>query len=579
MFFAAWWRDGRPTAEPIALGVRAMLDAPGAVRANQGAASVAAWAPGCLERQGQAFVAYAVESKAGRAPRGHPSVQWDGGTLRGILGPLPEYPLYYVRAPGDRYILLCSRLEPLARLLPEAPLNTQRLVYVLRSAEVPGLDPATTAYAGIRRLRPCETLIANQEGVRIERNVPRIGTTYRRGRPEDLAFEMREQLDRAVGRAMDGAKRVAVFVSGGLDSSAVLALAAARCRGATRAELKALSVQFAAPEDDRPYFDELMEALGMTPVRRSPRDVGKWLEQSLGFDGQPGQASSTCLFLMLSSVAVECKADATLHGGIGDNIVGGTIPYAQLALRGHPLAAVIAAWRMRVPWPTTAWGRVRSLVLAPLLPRRVSRWRRRRAAHAPWLTARSIALLNRCQDSAPPPHPLPDTPDAWMRALCDDEGEIDSADCAGQVLALTGCAPVDVFLDSEFIRFVLQIDPILLSHGHEYRGLYRLAMKGVLPERLRTRQDKGRFEPGVAAAALGADAVDMLRDLASLQSLRGRGLVDPIPFGPIFDLWLAAVRRGERVDSDPADERWEQVWQLLSIEAFLRKHGRGRDLA
>jgi hypothetical protein len=133
-------------------------------------------------------------------------------------------------------------------------------------------------------------------------------------------------------------------------------------------------------------------------------------------------------------------------------------------------------------------------------------------------------------------------------------------------------------MDLDLVRFVLELDPILLSHGHEYRGLYRLAMKGFLPESVRNRQDKARYEPAIAETVLGSEVLDVVEELASLAHLASRGLVDPAPVKQFFIAWLAAVRRGERTGPDPADERWELVWQLLSVEAFLREHGRGRDL-
>ncbi len=84
-------------------------------------------------------------------------------------------------------------------------------------------------------------------------------------------------------------------------------------------------------------------------------------------------------------------------------------------------------------------------------------------------------------------------------------------------------------------------------------------MKGLLPEAVRTRQDKGYFAPGVAAAIVAADGIDVLRDLSSLDALATRDLVDPAHFRPQFDRWIAAVRRGERDEGDPGDERWEQT--------------------
>ncbi len=46
----------------------------------------------------------------------------------------------------------------------------------------------------------------------------------------------------------------------------------------------------------------------------------------------------------------------------------------------------------------------------------------------------------------------------------------DVADVGGQVLAETKAGAFDVFMDFDFVRFMLSLDPVLLSHGDEYRG-------------------------------------------------------------------------------------------------------------
>ncbi len=580
MFFAAWWHPSLPRDDSIESRVRALLDSPHSTRAEGLTATIAVWSPARLERLGRKDVAYAAEGPDGVMLQAQPSVELEAETLTATVGPLLSYPLYYCRGADDEYVFLCSRLEPLARLRPQAALRTDRLLYVMRSSQgAADPDPGATVYSGIRCLRPCETLTAGSAGVRLNRHVPRLSAGYLAGKPKDLAIELRRQIERAVDRAMGSAGRVAVFVSGGMDSSGVLAVAAARSRSAGARELIPLSVQFASPGDDRPYLEELATDLAVTPVRLTARDAGKWVERSLYADGQPATVSTACMFLALSEAAVNRHVDISLCASMGDNLLGGPLPFAQLALRGHPVAAVTAAVRLRAPWETTACTRVRSLILSPLVPPNVFR-RRRRRARAPWLSRYSLSRLDRAYDAAErSARSLPDSPDEWMRALCDDPDQCDSADGAGQMFSLTGCAPFDVFMDLDFVRFVLQIDPVLLSYGNEYRGLYRAAMKGILPERIRRRQDKSGFESGVAGAIASSDAFELFRDLLSLRALASSGLVEAAPLKPILDLCLAGVRRGERTTRDPSDEYWAQVWQLVSVEAFLREHGKGRDLA
>ncbi len=578
MLFAAWWQPGRALPEPLWSAVSGVLQSPGAARFAVANAALAVWLPYSLETDGPAATVWPGPRSESMPLPGHPGVCLVRDTLTIAAGPLPQYPLYYARGIGEQYLLACSRLEPLASLFPQAALNGERMVSLMEGGV--DLDTDATVYAGLKRLRPCETIVAGRGEVRVTRAFPHLRDTYRRGKVEDLAAELRHHLDAAVGRAIGCSNRVAVFVSGGLDSSGVLALAAARCRAACGREVEALSVQHPGPGDDRPYFTELTTSLGLPPVRLSPRDAGPWFARSLLVDAQPVASPSLCLGVLLGTTAVERGADVVLTGTSGDRICGGPFPFSNLARRGHLVDAASAALRVRIPWQMSPARRLWSLVFSPLVPPALRRMRHRFARKPHWMTRQARDLLGRCRTAAER-HigALPDTPDAWMERLCTWDYLLDNADLHSQLATVVGCAPVDVFLDFEFVRFMLELDPLVLSHGHQDRGLYRLAMKGVLPERVRTREDKGDFEPAVGAAAVAANAFETLGDLSSLRALATLGLVDPAPFRPAFNACLTALRRGAIEHDNGADEQIVPAWQLLSVEAFVREYGKGRSLS
>lgn len=580
MILGFWSFAARPIPEPLGSRLVALLETAGRTRVDAEWGSLAAWLPARLEtkKKGEA-IGWAVSGAEGHVPPGLPSVHLEGDTLTIAAPAVPQFPLYWVRSRDDSYVIVCSCLEPLSRLLPRASLSAQRIVCNIAGAV--DADRGATVYAGIRRLLPSECVVASSHGVRVERSLPRIGPRYRGGRVEDLAVELRDQLDAAVGRAIGPSGRVAVLASGGLDSSGVLALAAARC-GQTGRLLRAISLQSKGPGDDRPYFALLTEALGVVPVLLRPADAGKWVQKALCSDGQPAcGGAAACLDMLFYETAASLGADIALCGSAGDYLCGGPLPFAQLARRGHIVAALMGALRVRLPWSLSPWGRVRSMVLRPFLPKALLRARSARAERRRWMTRRFRDLLESCRHAADRnARRMPDTPDEWMAEWCEGNECVlpNIADVGGQALAVTKAAVFDVFLDFDLVRFVLEIDPVLLCHGHEYRGLYRLAMKGILPESIRTRQDKAGYDPAIAAAILASDGLETLDDLSSLEALAAAGLVDPSHFRPIFNRWLGAVRRGEREESDPGDECGPQVWQLLSAEAFLRQHGAGRDL-
>jgi hypothetical protein len=556
--------------------VDALVESTGARRVWRGNAMLAVWAPSILE--GGSDVDLASSGRWASHPRARCVAD---GALRLDAGPLPQYPLYYTSDGRGELLVACSRLASLLALLPEVKLSTRRLVCLLSAPT--DIDSDATAYQGVKRLRPCESVVADRNGVHVERVFPHIAGRYRRGRPQDLAAEFRHRLDAAVDTAVGASRRVAVLVSGGLDSSGVLSLAAARF-SSDRA-LTAISVQYAAPGDDRPYFAEVVRALKVHAELRPARDAGLWFRQSLCADAQPVVLGTTCLDMLQCATASAWSADVTLSGVSGDRVSGGPLPYAQLARRGHILEAVRGALRVRVPWSMSASSRLREFVVGPLLPRWMlpSVWwppRRRRCAPPEWMTRRSAEIFLEVEEaSANRSRVLPDSPDAWMKDLCSHHMLPDMADLGGQVAAVTGCAPVDVFLNHELVRFVFELDPQILSYGDEYRGLYRLAMRGILPEKVRTRQSKARYEPAVAAAAAASNCMDELRGLATFEELGVRGLVEPAALRASFNEWLAVVALGERDYPLGADARFCQIWDLLTVEAFLREHGRGRQLA
>jgi asparagine synthase (glutamine-hydrolysing) len=582
VFFAVWWR-GERRLPSLASRVEALLQRSGRVLVEEANAAVAAWPPGRIKRAGGLTIASAASTRSGGSLPGHPSVRLEGHVLVIAAGPLPQYPAYYAVAEDGSYLLACSQLGQLVTLLPTAPLNAQRLVSLIAY----GFDTDTdaTPYVGIRRLRPSETIVGDRDGLRVSREFPRIAGRYRVGNPKDLAVELRQRLDAAVKRAIGDADRVAVFVSGGLDSSGVLALAAADCRGAPDKELDAISIEFAGPGDDRPHFAQLVSLLGLAPVRLRPQDAAPLFRQSMCADAQPNTVAAAPLDLLQCVTAIERRADVVMTGVYGDVICGGLHPFVgftQQARRGHFLTAVNGALRLPLPWHVGPLLRLR-YALSPLIPegvRRVKLSLARAPVGPAWLTSRARELLAKSWEvHQRAVGPLPATPDGWWQYVCTNGYMADNMDTAGQAATLTHCFPVDVFRDVEFARFMLELDPALLSYGQQYRGLYRLAMKGLLPETLRTRRDKGSFEPAIAAAAIAGEGIDILRDLSSLEALASRGLADPERLRPTFDACLAMLRRGERGEELPVDEHIQDVWQLLSVEAFLRERGRGRELA
>jgi hypothetical protein len=198
--------------------------------------------------------------------------------------------------------------------------------------------------------------------------------------------------------------------------------------------------------------------------------------------------------------------------------------------------------------------------------------RLRKLREHPWLSKDAIDMYVRARDASPRDLP-PASPDEVVAQLCNASFSAGFADAGGQFVSATGCICPDIYHDPEVVTFLARVDPLVANLGGEERGLYRLAMKGVLPESLRTRQDKAMFEPAIARAALAGDGLATMRELSSLSALSSLGLVDVDRFRPEADACLAAVSRGMGGGADLMVYRWEPFWRTLAAEAFARQWG------
>jgi hypothetical protein len=363
-------------------------------------------------------------------------------------------------------------------------------------------DPSATPFEGVRRVRPCERLDVGPAGLRTTIAIPRLGDSYVRGSSLTVSRMLRDAIEDALERATAGARRVGIHAGGGLDSSGLLALALMASRRNGGPDVEALTLDFPSPGDDRPHMKELCRSLGIEPVRLDPGGASPFFSKGFCVDAQPGFVSSSCFEPQLAQAAAARGHDVVLHGTQGDALLGPLHGPAILAKRGRIFRASFAAARLRLPWESTPASRVMDLALlpairarVPLSVRRVARRVRRVRVH--WLSRDATEMFLRACDAGRQA-PVPASPDELVRARCEGSAATDYADSNAQVGSVTGSVPFDVYYDPELVRFLSRIDPMLLNHGDDFRGLFRLAMKGILPETLHT--------PGQGAARASGGA-------------------------------------------------------------------------
>jgi asparagine synthase (glutamine-hydrolysing) len=147
---------------------------------------------------------------------------WDRGKRRLLLARdrLGVKPVYYYR--NDRFLAFASEIKSLLEIesIPRE-VDLESLDMYLSLRYVPG---PRTMFKNIFRLQPGHILMADDSGVRITKYWDINYTELEPRSPQDLLERFRELLEESVRMRLISEVPLGVFLSGGLDSSAILAM-------------------------------------------------------------------------------------------------------------------------------------------------------------------------------------------------------------------------------------------------------------------------------------------------------------------------------------------------------------------
>lgn len=494
---------------------------------------------------------------------------WDARRTTLILARdrLGKKPLLYAERDGE--LLFASEHDALLAGLGGSPAEDPTAIHLyLRLGYVPA---PYDAFKGVRKLRPAHVLVWRNGAVSDESywRPPSPGSL--RIEEEEATEELHRLLGRAVRRRLIADVPVGAFLSGGVDSSAVVATMA---RAA--AKVRTFSIGF-----DDPRYSELPHARRI--AERFGTEHHEFVVQPMALDvlpelvrryGEPYADSSAVPTYFLSKLTRQ-HVTVALNGDGGDELFGGYERYfaAMLAssLDRVPLflrAPTFRAVSRILPdsiFPESPLRRARRFLAAAALPARERYVRWLSVFEAPQLADLLADGLMRRDDGE------------MQRVLADRDG-VGSADPLGnaQLLDILLYLPDDLlvkvdiasmanslevrcpFLDRELVEFALRLPTELKIRRGERKYLLKRAFDGILPGENMYRRKQGFAVP--IGAWFRGDLRGHVEGILLSQRALDRGLFR-----------RAALEQLVREHTTGRVDHTHRVWTLLMLELWFRE--------
>jgi asparagine synthase (glutamine-hydrolysing) len=495
---------------------------------------------------------------------------WDRARERLLLARdrLGIKPLYYAQT--ERELVFASEIKAILAGGARRPaFNTAVLPEFLANRFVAGTE---TFFHGVQKLLPGRTLTWSRADGLAERRYWRVPTELDdSGTLAGVAGEVRTELEAAVRSHLMSDVPLGLFLSGGIDSSALAALMAPMAAE----PIRTFSVGFAdADANELPYARLVARAVGAVhrEVVVSPTGSLIWHED------EPIAFTSSVPLYFVSRLARE-DVKVVLTGEGSDELFLGYHRYrvtawndrASRIYRGLLPAALRAGVRRRVdrlPFSLRRYAARTFLALEPG-PRELfcenfavfpTAMQRRLLADPMLLAARDpYADALRCYE---------DGAGGTLERMSQADLQTYLVELLMKQDQMSMAASIESrvpFLDHRFVEFAAAIPGRLKVRGWRTKAVLREALRDLVPREILTRPKmgfpvpvgrwlRGRFWPLVEELVLGREAL-------------GRGLFEP-----------AELRRLAEAHRAGAAEHGDRLWLLLNLEIWQRIFLDGQDV-
>jgi asparagine synthase (glutamine-hydrolysing) len=463
-------------------------------------------------------------------------------------------PLSYLAVSGG--VIYCSELRSLLALNYAAVrVSSASVMQYLAYGYVP--DPGSI-FEGVRKLPPGHVLTWQEGGgLKVRRYWAPPRPDPAPAAEVDLVEGLRDRLDVAVAAHLESDVPLGAFLSGGLDSSTVVALMSRHASGRVRT----FSIGFAEQDyDESKAAKAIAAAIGTNHTELILRpDVEQALEAFAPMFDEPFADSSAIPTFFVAQLARQ-SVTVALSGDGGDELFGGYTRYGETLRHSERFKAVRrlgAALGLMAPHAIpgrnrlidlgrTRWERYAAKLVQPVRPDEGGVAR----ADVPGGTMRLAECLS-------PGSTLADADFAAAMMRLDFEtylpGDIlTKVDRTSMAVSLEARVPL---LDYELVDFSLSIPGPMRVTASENKRLFRRAIRGIVPDMVLARPKRGFAVPlGRWFRGPLRHRIDALRN----PSVVLREFVDP-----------TAVLRIVREHTLGRRDHSQTLWRLMVLDRWL----------
>jgi asparagine synthase (glutamine-hydrolysing) len=474
-------------------------------------------------------------------------------------------PLFYTQFAG--VLRFASEIKGLLAVMsPPEPDHATVSRFLVAAADT----DTQTFFRGIRRLPPAHRLtvpLDDPAAMRLERYwaVPDHDGVDDRDAPARFAERFRESV--ALHTRSDVA--VGTCLSGGLDSSAIVCTASRlRDERVLPTTYRHRAFGYVPPDgsvSEKHWMDLVVDqtGIGLTEVRPDAARFDESLPTIVRQQDEPFGSTSIAAQWFVFEAARAAGMKVMLDGQGADEVLGGYHGYLSTVAAGllHQRRRIAYArlaidYRRRLGgWPLPAGS------ATSLLPRQLQtaagRVHARRTVARPPVPTISDVLTAGAADALPASEPLPTEMQALLRHQVEASlpALLRYEDRNSMAHSIEARVP---FLDHRLVELAFALPAAAKVRGAETKRLLRQAMKGVLPEAIRTRRDKLGFRADPAAAA--RFAARHRAELVANRTAEEQAWFEPAGVAALID----AAQRDGNLDFP--------LWRMINVKLWARAH-------